>query len=105
MQTLLLESAIRATLIAAVIALVLWIMRIKAASARHAVWASVVVLMLVLPAWVAWGPKASIAILRPDRTPVVALLPGRCRRGLQMQIPVPTPSVRTGATCYQMQSA
>jgi bla regulator protein blaR1 len=63
MQTLLLESAIRATLIVAVIALVLFVMRIKTASARHAVWASVVVWMLLLPAWVTWGPKASLPVL------------------------------------------
>jgi len=66
MQTLLLESAIRATLIAAVIALVLLAMRIKTASVLHAVWASVVILMLLLPAWVAWGPKASLPVLPPE---------------------------------------
>ena len=38
MQTLLIECALRAILIAAVIALVLWIMRIKMASVLHAVW-------------------------------------------------------------------
>jgi len=57
-MTILFESAIRVTLIAAVIALVLFAMRIKTASVLHAVWASVVVLMMLLPAWVAWGPKA-----------------------------------------------
>ena len=66
MQTLLLESAIRATLIAAVIALVLLAMRIKTASVLHAVWASVVILMLLLPAWIAWGPKASLPVLSPE---------------------------------------
>ena len=66
MQTLLIESAIRATLIAAVIGLVLFAMRIKTASVLHAVWASVVVLMMLLPAWVAWGPKASLPVL-PSR--------------------------------------
>ncbi|MBZ5632249.1 MAG: TIGR03435 family protein [Acidobacteriia bacterium] len=66
MQTLLIESALRATLIAAVIALVLFAMRIKTASARHAVWASVVVLMMLLPAWVAWGPKAPLPVLPPE---------------------------------------
>jgi bla regulator protein BlaR1 len=74
-MTILLESAIRVTLIAAVIAMVLFAMRIKTASVQHAVWAGVVVLMLLLPAWVAWGPKASIPILRSDRAPAVVLLP------------------------------
>jgi hypothetical protein len=63
MQTLLIESSLRAILIATVIALVLWTMRIKTASVLHAVWASVVVLMLLLPAWVAWGPKAPLPVL------------------------------------------
>jgi bla regulator protein BlaR1 len=63
MQGLLFESAVRATLIAAAVALVLLVMRVKAASARHAVWAGVVVLMMLLPAWVAWGPKASLPVL------------------------------------------
>jgi len=82
MPTLLLESAIRATLIAAAVALVLWIMRIKTASVLHAVWASVVVLMLLLPAWVAWGPRASIPVLSPDPVPAIALLPPLLPAGL-----------------------
>jgi len=65
MQPLLLECAIRATLIAAVIALVMFAMRIKTAAACHKVWASVVVCMLLLPAWVAWGPKAPLPVLPP----------------------------------------
>ena len=63
MHTLLIESAVRAILIAAAVALVLFIMRIKTASVLHAVWASVVVLMMLLPAWVAWGPKAPLPVL------------------------------------------
>ena len=74
-MTILFESAIRVTLIAAVIGLVLFAMRIKTASVLHAVWAGVVVLMMLLPAWVAWGPKASLPVLPSKRTPVVALLP------------------------------
>ncbi len=71
MQTLLIESAIRATLIAAVIAVVLWAMRIKTASVLHAVWASVVILMMLLPAWIAWGPKASLAVLPSQTTATI----------------------------------
>lgn len=87
-MTILLESAIRVTLIAAVIALVLFAMRIKTASARHAVWAGVVILMMLLPAWVAWGPKASLPVLPPDRTPVVARLPPPLPAGLVSTAPV-----------------
>ena len=74
-MTILFESAIRVTLIAAIIALVLFAMRIKTASMLHVVWASVAVVMMLLPAWVAWGPKAPLAVLPPDQAPVIALLP------------------------------
>jgi bla regulator protein BlaR1 len=63
MPTLLVESAIRVTLIAAAVATVLWIMRIKTASARHAVWAGVVLVMMLLPAFLSWGPRAPLPLL------------------------------------------
>jgi len=90
-MTILFESAIRVTLIAAIIALVLFAMRIKTASVLHAVWAGVVVLMMLLPAWVAWGPKASLPVLPPDRTPVVALLPPPSPAGLADATPRTSP--------------
>jgi uncharacterized protein (TIGR03435 family) len=62
-EHLLLECAIRSTLIAAVAAAVLWIMRVRNASARHALWTGVMLLMLLLPAWTAWGPKTAARIL------------------------------------------
>ncbi|MGH9647380.1 MAG: M56 family metallopeptidase [Bryobacteraceae bacterium] len=96
-MTILLESAIRVTLIAAIIALVLFAMRIKTSAVLHAVWASVVVVMMLLPAWVAWGPKASLPVLPPDRTPVVTFLPppspaGRVSTILARPISSPDPS-------------
>ena len=100
MPILLLESAIRMTLIAAAVALVLRIMRIKTASVLHALWASVVVLMMLLPAWVAWGPRASIAILPPDPIPAIALLPPLLPAGLAdatpRTSPVPSPAREGG---------
>ncbi|MBZ5632248.1 MAG: TIGR03435 family protein [Acidobacteriia bacterium] len=96
MQTLLFESAVRATLIATAVALVLWIMRIKTASVLHAVWASVVVLMLLLPAWVAWGPKAPLPVLPPDRTPVVALSLPPLPAGLADATPRTSPARQDG---------
>ena len=86
-MTILLESAIRATLIAAIIALVLFAMRIRTASVLHAAWASVIVVMLLLPAWIAWGPKAPLPILPPDRTPAVVLLPQPSPAGLVSTTP------------------
>ena len=51
--------------------------RVKAAAARHSVWAGVVALMLVLPIWTAWGPKASMRLLPPlaQRTAMGAIAP------------------------------
>ena len=74
-MTMLLESAIRVTLIAAIIALVLFAMRIRTASVLHAVWAGVVVLMMLLPVWVAWGPKAAVPLLPSQPTVAFAPLP------------------------------
>jgi Zn-dependent protease with chaperone function len=68
MQRLFLECAVRAALIAAGTAAVLEILRVKHAAARHAAWASVVVLMLVLPVWTRWGPKAQLPVLPSLRT-------------------------------------
>jgi uncharacterized protein (TIGR03435 family) len=82
MQTLFMECAIRATLIAAVIALVLFAMRIKTASVLHAVWSSVVVLMMLLPAWLAWGPKASLPVLPSATIAPLDLLPPPSPAGL-----------------------
>jgi bla regulator protein BlaR1 len=90
-MTILLESAIRVTLIAAVVGLVLFAMRVKTASVRHAVWASVVVLMLLLPAWVTWGPRASIPVLSPDRTPAVTFLPPPSPAGFAEATPRTSP--------------
>ena len=70
MEKLILECAVRSVLIAVCTALALYALRVRAARVRHAVWASVVVLMLALPLWTAWGPKAVLRVLKP--APVVA---------------------------------
>lgn len=72
MQNLILECVVRATLIAICTAVVLSILRVKAARVRHSVWASVVVLMLALPVWTAWGPKAVLRVLNPAATPAMS---------------------------------
>ena len=104
-MTILFESAIRVTLIAAIIALVLFAMRIKTASVLHAVWASVIFLMMLLPAWVAWGPKASSRSCHPSESCHRALAPavtgGAC---IDDSVPAPSPTpppaphVRAGDT-------
>jgi hypothetical protein len=65
MERLFLECAVRAALLVGATAIVLCAMRVKAATARHSVWAGVVALMLLLPIWTAWGPKALLRVLPP----------------------------------------
>ena len=65
MERLFLECAVRAALLVGATAFVLYAMRVKAATARHSVWAGVVALMLLLPIWTAWGPKAPLRVLPP----------------------------------------
>ena len=57
------EFAIRAGLIVLTTALLLRLLRIKTAAAQHAVWVGALMVMLLLPAWMAWGPKASLPVL------------------------------------------
>jgi hypothetical protein len=68
-EHLLFEFVVRAALIAAGTAAVLRILRVRAAAARHVAWAGVVALMLLLPVWTAWGPKASLRILPAAAAP------------------------------------
>jgi uncharacterized protein (TIGR03435 family) len=63
MLRLFLECAIRATLIVAGTAVVLYVMRVKAAAVKHRVWTAVLLVMLILPIWIGWGPKAPMRIL------------------------------------------
>jgi uncharacterized protein (TIGR03435 family) len=65
MERLLLEFVVRAALIAAATGAALWMLRIGSAAARHAAWSGVMLAMLVLPALMAWGPKAWLPILPP----------------------------------------
>jgi hypothetical protein len=65
MERLFVECAVRAALIAIVTAVVLRTIGIKPAAARHTAWASVMLTMLLLPIWTAWGPKTPIRLLPP----------------------------------------
>ena len=58
-----LECALRAALLVGGTAMVLSVMRVKQAVVRHRVWTTVVSLMLMLPAWTAWGPRVSLQVL------------------------------------------
>jgi hypothetical protein len=65
MESLFVECAVRAALIAVVTAVVLFTIGIKPAAARHTAWTSVMLGMLLLPIWTAWGPKTPIRLLPP----------------------------------------
>jgi VWFA-related protein len=62
-EHILIDFLLRSALIAAGTAAVLLIMRVKMAAARHRAWAGVAVLMMLLPAWTAWGPIARLRVL------------------------------------------
>jgi hypothetical protein len=78
MLQLILEFIVKAGLIAGAAAAVLRIMKVRTAAARHAVWAGVVVVMLLLPAGLAWGPKAYLRVLPgvTNQPAAVATVPG-----------------------------
>ncbi len=73
MDGLLFEFAIRITLIAAMTGAVLWAMRIQNAAAKHSAWAAVIAVMLLLPTWIVWGPKATIPILPTQPATIAAI--------------------------------
>jgi hypothetical protein len=54
---------------ATVTAVILWTPRIKTPVARHAAWTAVLVSMLLLPVWTAWGPRAPMRVLPPIPAP------------------------------------
>jgi VWFA-related protein len=86
MEHLLIEFVVRAALIAAGTAAVLRILRVRTAAARHVAWAGVVALMLLLPVWTAWGPKAWLQILPAAAAPAAsrATVPAETVSGLAL---------------------
>jgi bla regulator protein BlaR1 len=98
MERLLFEFVLRATLIAVVAGVALWALRIRSASARHAVWASVILAMLVLPEWMLWGPKARLAVLPARHAAVTStVIGGATPRAIihPVQTSAPAPARRT----------
>jgi GWxTD domain-containing protein len=70
MLEVLLESALRVTLIAAGTALALWLLRIRSAAVKHQTWTVMLVAMLLLPLWIQWGPQISLRVLPTAPGPV-----------------------------------
>ena len=79
MARLLVECAVRGTLIATVTAVILWATRIKTPVALHAAWTGVLLSMLLLPVWTAWGPRTSVRVLPP--VPALAARGASCHFG------------------------
>jgi hypothetical protein len=75
MRQIMVECAVRAALIAIGTAAALGLLRVKSAGARHAAWTGVVALMLLLPVWMAWGPRASLPVLPASPMAVAAVTP------------------------------
>jgi uncharacterized protein (TIGR03435 family) len=71
MLSLFLECVIRAAFIVLGTAIVLAAIQVKAAAVKHRVWSAVLLLMLTLPAWIAWGPKAPLRFLPPAMERVI----------------------------------
>lgn len=63
MERLFFEFAIRACLIVLTVAIVFSLLRIRSAVAQHAAWTGTLLVMLALPIWIAWGPKAALPVL------------------------------------------
>jgi beta-lactamase regulating signal transducer with metallopeptidase domain len=63
METLLLECAVRAILIATGTAAVLSVMRVRSVVVRHHAWTGVMLFMLMLPLWTAFGYQVPIRVL------------------------------------------
>jgi uncharacterized protein (TIGR03435 family) len=100
MTTMLIDVSVRAVLIAVGAAAVLWALRIKAPSARHAAWTAVVITMLLLPVWSWSGLQLRLPVLRPAPTAAVDVvqMPSRPNRPAVADVFVPiesaTPPVR-----------
>ena len=71
MELFFMEFLVRVTLLIASVVVILRIGRVKDAAAKHLVWTGVLALMLVVPVWTAWGPKAHLRIL-PAPGPTLA---------------------------------
>jgi beta-lactamase class D len=56
------EASLRALAMVAVTAVTLWLFRVRDARVRHAAWVCVVLLMLVSPLAITWGPRARVPV-------------------------------------------
>ena len=92
-MAVLLESALRITVLAAAVAVGLRILRVSSPRAAHHAWTGVCALMLLLPAIVAWAPEAVVPIL-PSR-PLAAAVGAPSRTSATVVAPI-TVNTTTG---------
>jgi len=85
-MSLVLECSIRAGLIAAAVAGILAGLRIVSAPPRHTAWTGVLAAMLMLPAFSAWMPKATIPVLPVVEVQAVVLAPAPLVPSAPLQI-------------------
>jgi GWxTD domain-containing protein len=79
--SILFEAAVRATLIAAAAPVALRLLRVRAAEVRHRVWTIVLLAMLLLPIWSAWGPEISLRVLPGTPSTASSLVVSRALGG------------------------
>lgn len=67
------EFLVRSTLVALCAAVGLFLFGVRTARVRHRIWTGVMVAMLALPVWSAWGPKAVLRLLTPPSGSIVSM--------------------------------
>ena len=62
MLIVLAEASLRAAAMVAVAALTVWLFRVRDPRVRHVIWVCVLLLMLVSPLAITWGPRARVPV-------------------------------------------
>jgi len=74
MEHLVFESALRSLLIAVAAVVILTALRIRTAAAQHAVFTGLLLVMLTLPIWISFGPKAALPVLPARAEPAASIV-------------------------------
>jgi len=86
------ESAARITVLAFGVVVVLRALNIRSPRVAHRVWTAVVVVMLLLPIFVAWGPELALPLLSPDAASTLRLpAADRIAAAASSEIPIESP--------------
>src|SRR5690242_10588123 len=93
MGQLCLELTVKSLFIAAAAGAIIGILRIRTSSARHALWTAAMLAMLLLPAWVAWGPKARFEVLPSNDEVLIAAPPHAAKISGSIHRPEAAPTV------------